>query len=103
MWLALIASNANVNHSHLKTQALPCICYRWHIVKTAYTTDSNILAHLALHQLQQAGIKAEIRGEFLQGGVGELPAAGNLRIYVAASDVDEAKQVIADWEAMAAD
>ena len=87
----------------MNAQALPRICYRCAWMKTAYTTDSNILAHLALHQLQQAGIKAEIRGEFLQGGVGELPAAGNLRIYVAASDVDDAKQVIADWEAMAAD
>ena len=72
-------------------------------MKSVYNADSSILAHLAMHQLQQAGINATLRGEHLQGGVGELPAAGNVRIYVADKDVDDAKQVIADWEATAAD
>ena len=43
-------------------------------MKTVFDASSNIEAHLVMHQLQQAGIKAEIRGEYLQGGIGELPA-----------------------------
>lgn len=54
---------------------------------------------MVMHQLQQAGIKAEIVGEFLQGAIGELPAAGNVRVVVKETDVEAAKQVISDWEA----
>ncbi len=52
-----------------------------------------------MHQLQQAGIEAVIQGEYLQGGIGELPAAGNIRVMVGEDDVAEARQVIADWDA----
>ncbi len=68
-------------------------------MKTVFDASSNIEAHLVMHQLQQAGIHAEIVGEFLQGGIGELPAAGNVRVVVNPPDVKEARQVIADWEA----
>jgi len=68
-------------------------------MKIAYDASSNIEAHLVLHQLQQAGIKAAIEGEYLQGAVGELPAAGNVRVMVPAADLDAARQVISDWEA----
>ena len=67
-------------------------------MKTVFDASSNIEAHLVMHQLQQAGIKAEIRGEYLQGGIGELPAAGNVQVIVDPKDVDAARQVIADWE-----
>ena len=66
---------------------------------SVYEATTSIEAHLALHQLQQAGIAAHIEGEFLQGGVGELAASGNIRVVVEVKDVDEARQVIADWEA----
>jgi hypothetical protein len=52
-----------------------------------------------MHQLQQAGIAAAIEGEYLQGGIGELPAAGNVRVVVPDNDVEAARQVIADWDA----
>ena len=68
-------------------------------MKTVFDASSNIEAHLVMHQLQQAGIEATIQGEFLQGGIGELPAAGNIRVMVGENDVDEARQVIADWDA----
>lgn len=68
-------------------------------MKTVFDASSNIEAHLVMHQLQQAGIEASIEGEFLQGGIGELPAAGNIRVMVAEKDVAEARQVIADWDA----
>ena len=68
-------------------------------MKTVYDASSNIEAHLVMHQLQQAGIEATIQGEYLQGGIGELPAAGNIRVIVPVKDVAEARQIIADWEA----
>lgn len=68
-------------------------------MKTVFDASGNIEAHLVMHQLQQAGIAASIEGEYLQGGIGELPAAGNIRVVVPDDDADEARQVIADWEA----
>jgi len=68
-------------------------------MKTVYDAATNIEAHLVMHQLQQAGIEASIQGEFLQGGIGELPAAGNIRVMVDPKDEDEARRVIADWDA----
>ena len=68
-------------------------------MKTVYDAATNIEAHLVMHQLQQAGIEASIQGEFLQGGIGELPAAGNIRVMVDPKDEGEARQVIADWDA----
>ena len=74
------------------------ICYAENM-KSVFDACSNIEAHLVMHQLQQAGIEATIQGEFLQGAIGELPAAGNIRVLVGEGDVDEARQVIADWDA----
>lgn len=68
-------------------------------MKSVYDASNNIEAHLVMHQLQQAGIKANIQGEYLQGGIGQLPASGNIRVVVPLKDVDMARQVIADWEA----
>ena len=68
-------------------------------VKTVFDAASNIEAHLVMHQLQQAGIEASIQGEYLQGGIGELPAAGNVRVVVNPEDVEAAREVIADWDA----
>lgn len=64
-----------------------------------FDASNNIEAHLVMHQLQQAGINARIEGEYLQGGIGELAAAGNIRVLVEPKDEEEARQVIADWEA----
>ena len=67
-------------------------------MKTAYNANDNIQAHLVMHQLQQAGIDAKIEGQFLQGGIGLLPAVGNVRVVVPEDDYETAQQVIADWE-----
>jgi hypothetical protein len=66
-------------------------------MKKVFDALSNIEAHLVLHQLQQAGLDARIQGEHLQGGMGDLPALGNVRIMVNDMDEVEARQVIADW------
>lgn len=67
-------------------------------MKTVFRTDSNVEGHLALHQLQNAGIEAEIVGDMLQGAVGEIAAIGNVRVMVDEKDVDAAKEVLAEWE-----
>ena len=67
-------------------------------MKKVFDASSNIEAHLVMHQLQQAGIEVRIQGEHLQGGIGELPAAGNIRVMVNPKDTEAARQVIADWE-----
>jgi hypothetical protein len=68
-------------------------------MKPVFDASNNIEAHLVMHQLQQAGINARIEGEYLQGGIGELAAAGNVRVLVDLKDEEEARLVIADWEA----
>lgn len=67
-------------------------------MKTVFNASSTLLAHMALHQLQGAGIDAQILGEHLNGALGELPAYGNVRIVVEDKDAAEAEQVIAEWE-----
>jgi len=68
-------------------------------METVFDAANNLEAHMAMHQLQQAGLEAEIVGGFLQGGIGELPAAGNVRVVVSEENAATARQVIADWEA----
>lgn len=50
------------------------------------------------HLLLSAGLEAQILGEFLTGGAGELPAAGLVRVVVADEIEDEARGLIAEWE-----
>ncbi|MFN0314042.1 MAG: DUF2007 domain-containing protein, partial [Burkholderiales bacterium] len=47
-------------------------------------------------------VEAEIHGEFLPGAVGELPAAGLVRVVVADEDYARAREVIGRWEASGA-
>lgn len=63
-----------------------------------YSPASSAEAHMLAHLLEQAGISAHIHGEALQGGVGELPAAGLLQLLVADEDYDAARKLILDWE-----
>jgi hypothetical protein len=68
-------------------------------METVFEASNNLEAHMVLHQLQNAGLEARIIGEHLQGGIGELPAAGNIRVVTRAEDALEARTVIAEWEA----
>lgn len=51
--------------------------------------------------LQQRGISSRLDGAQLQGGVGELPAAGLVRLVVEDEDYELARAVVADWESAA--
>ncbi|MCX7555654.1 DUF2007 domain-containing protein [Xanthomonadaceae bacterium JHOS43] len=69
----------------------------------AYEPENLIEAHLIKGLLAQAGIVAHIRGEYLTGAMGELPAMGLLAVMVDDDDADAARALIADWRAAAPD
>lgn len=53
-----------------------------------------------LHDLlQQEGITTRIDGAYLQGGIGELPASGLVRLVVEDDDYAQARIIIKRWEA----
>ena len=45
-------------------------------MKCVYQAGEALEAHMVAGLLEQVGIAAQVRGDLLQGGVGELPAAG---------------------------
>lgn len=50
------------------------------------------------HMLDGHGIAAHVLGEQLQGGVGELPAGGFIKLMVADEDHAQARALILEWE-----
>lgn len=51
-------------------------------MRVVYEPDNIIDAHLVKGVLEQAGIPVYLRGEFLIGGIGELPVSGMLALCV---------------------
>jgi hypothetical protein len=66
-------------------------------MRSIYEPAHSIEANLVLGLLHQIGIKAYIAGEYLQGGAGELPAFGVMRVMVEDKDVEHARQLIEEW------
>jgi hypothetical protein len=67
-------------------------------MRTLYQAGSAIEAHMLVHLLKQQGLTAEIHGEHLQGAIGELPAAGLVRLVVDEPDYAAARELIERWE-----
>lgn len=63
-----------------------------------YVPENNIEAYLLQGAMQAEGIECEIRGEFLQGGAGLLPASNNISLWVAESDVEAARDLMGRYE-----
>lgn len=68
-------------------------------MKTVYEASNTVEAHMILNLLEQVGISGTIIGEYLQGGMGELPASGFISVEVEDQDYLVANKVISDWEA----
>jgi hypothetical protein len=68
-------------------------------MRTLYEAANSIEAHLLQDLLEQEGLTAGIEGEHLQGGVGELPAFGLVRLVIDEDSYNQARAVIAKWEA----
>lgn len=70
-------------------------------MKTVYEAANAVEAHMLADLLKQEGVAAQIHGEHLQGAVGELPAAGLVRLVVDESDFSQARAAIERWDAAA--
>lgn len=64
-----------------------------------YRAESIIDANLVKAALDTIGIMAFVNGEYLTGGMGELPVSGLVNVMVADSDVERAQPVVAEVDA----
>lgn len=67
-------------------------------MKVVYNATNSLDAHVLLGLLNQAGISANISGEFLQGAMGELPAFDLVKVYVDDADYQQALEIVAAWQ-----
>ncbi len=67
-------------------------------MKQAYNAANPVDAQLVVDLLASAGIDAFVQGQFLSGGVGELPAGELLRVWVADEELERARACIANRE-----
>ena len=68
-------------------------------MKLLYQAANAVEAHILQGYLQQEGLNVLVLGEYLQGAIGELPAAGLVRLMVEDDQYDTARTAIARWEA----
>lgn len=67
-------------------------------MRTLYEAANAIEAHMLVDLLKREGITAHIHGEALQGAMGELPAAGLVRLVIDEPGYQRARAVIGAWE-----
>lgn len=70
---------------------------------TIYRANTLIDAHLVKDRLERDGIPAFIAGEYLTGGVGQLPARDLISVAVPDSCVDAAEPLVRELIAMLAE
>lgn len=63
-------------------------------MRVVYEAEHLIDAHLVRGVLEQTGIPAFVRGEYLVGAIGELPALGLVAVCVPESSWTEARAVV---------
>ena len=63
-----------------------------------YSAQNAIDAHIVKGLLEQQGIAARVDGEYLQGGIGELPLIDLVTVSVAEEDYEKASKVIREYE-----
>lgn len=68
-------------------------------MQEVYLPQHNIEAHLVQGLLQSEGIECEIRGEFLAGAAGELPAGNNISLWVNDDQADAARELLRQYDA----
>ena len=64
-----------------------------------YHASNSIEAYLIKNLLEQQEILAYVFGDYLQGGVGEIPAIGLVTVNVSDSDYTRAKEIVDEWDA----
>ncbi|TWI05920.1 putative signal transducing protein [Luteimonas cucumeris] len=68
------------------------------VYDAAHSTD----AYLVKNLLEQEGLASYIRGEYLQGGLGDIPVNGMMQVCVDAADVRRARAIIDAWNSSSA-
>lgn len=63
-----------------------------------YSAQNAIDAHIVKGMLEQQGIQARVNGEYLQGGIGELPLIDLVTVSVAEEDYEKALEVLRKYE-----
>ncbi|MBW3566907.1 MAG: DUF2007 domain-containing protein [Proteobacteria bacterium] len=63
-------------------------------MKSVYVAQHSIDAHVVRGLLQSHDIDAIVTGDYLQGGIGELPAFGTVEVLVDDDDAHEARRII---------
>ena len=69
-------------------------------MRVVYHAENIVDAHLVKDALDHAGIPCFINGEYLTGGVGQLPARDFLSVSVPDVCVDDAGMVVREISAM---
>ncbi|MCK5875283.1 MAG: DUF2007 domain-containing protein [Alcanivoracaceae bacterium] len=67
-------------------------------MKPVYEAENALDANLAKGILNQMGIGAVIKGEYLQGGIGDIPLAGLVTVMVEDADERPAREVLQRWQ-----
>jgi hypothetical protein len=70
-------------------------------MQRVFMAAHSVEAHMILHLLEQSGISGHVEGEYLQGGVGDLPAGGLVHVVVDDEHAGHARAIIRDWESRA--
>ena len=63
-----------------------------------YSAQNAIDAHIVKGMLEQQGIQARVNGEYLQGGIGELPLIGLVTVSISEEDYEKALEVLREYE-----
>ena len=67
-------------------------------MQKVYSAQNPIDAHIVKGLLEQQGVVARVNGEYLQGGIGELPLVDLITVTVADEDLDAALRIIQEYE-----
>lgn len=67
-------------------------------MKKAFQSDNYLEAQIVLGLLNNDGFAVESSGNFLLGGIGELPAADLYILRVPDAEYSAAKQLVTDYE-----
>lgn len=65
---------------------------------TVYNASNSIEAYLIKNLLEQQEIPAYVFGDYLQGGVGDIPVIGLVTVNVSDSDYTNAKEIVDAWD-----
>lgn len=68
------------------------------IMQCIYDASDLIEAHIVKGMLEQQNIDFYIGGYYLQGGIGELPASGNVSLWVADEKIVQAIEIIKAYD-----